>query len=120
MQPIKKPISMQLYQQMVAKGFDQEQVWQYEGAMYMLATQLYTLVNEYEEYHKSYGVKPHIAIEVRRCHDAFKTYIQTMTRRIADDQTINFFNDCQEFDQIVRKFAALKDLVNYDKRNPTK
>jgi N-acetylglucosamine-6-phosphate deacetylase len=115
MQQIRKPISMTLYEQMIAKGFDQEQVWQYEGAMYMLATQMYTFLNEYEEYHKSFGVKPHIATEVTRCHDSFKKYIQTMSFRIQDDQTLNFFRDCDHFDPVVRKFADLKELVPYDK-----
>jgi hypothetical protein len=50
-------ISQQLYNEMIAKGFDRSEVFKYESAIFILHTIARTLQKDMQEYLNSFGVK---------------------------------------------------------------
>src|ERR1035437_8099899 len=108
-------IPEQLYDQMLAKGFNQEAIFKYEGAIFVLQTTIRTLQKEMYEYMYSYGVKGKLSELNFKLDKAYEEYMRYMSQRVPEEQTLNFFTDVEGFDKDVRKFANLEELKPHKK-----
>ena len=100
---------------MIAKGFNQEAIFKYEGCILILQTTIRTLQKEMFEYMRSYGVKGELSKLNYKLDKAYADYIRYMSKRVPEDQTLNFFTDVENFEKDIRKFGELEELKLYKK-----
>ena len=108
-------INQQLYNQMISKGFNQQEVFKYEGAIFILHTIARTLQKDMQEYLNSFGVKGDLSKLNFNLDKAYQDYMSYMSPRVPEEQTLNFFSDVEAFESDVRKFAGLNELKLYKK-----
>ena len=92
------------------KGFDLQLMNRYERSIFLLLNLSNTLVLDYEEYMKKFGVRGKSSELATKAKRSIENYLKQVREIIPEYEEVQFLLDYEEFESEFRKMADLRDF----------
>jgi len=92
------------------KGFDLQLMNKYERSIFLLLNLSNSLLLDYDEYMKKFGIRGKSSELASKAKKATETYLKQVREVIPESETLQFFMDYEEFEKDFKEKSDLIDL----------